>query len=314
MTRRYDRLLHLGNVMIDLTLNVPVLPEHGGDVLATGTDVSPGGGFNVIVAAVRQGLPVVYAGGHGTGLFGDRARAALRETGVAVLQPPKPGLDTGFVVCAVDGGGERTFLTSRGAEATMTNDDLAPLTAGPRDIVYLSGYSMLYPMNRQALMGWLDRLADTVPVVFDPGPLVGQIPPEVTDRLLPRVDWWTCNAREAAAVTGRGDPGQAALALSARTGRQGVLVRTGPDGCLLALPGRGVTRVAGFPVDAVDMNGAGDAHTGAFVAALARGVDPPAAARAANAAAALAVTAQGPASAPTSDEVACFMAAVAARG
>ncbi|MFF1631298.1 sugar kinase, partial [Streptomyces sp. NPDC058272] len=31
------RLLHLGNVMMDLVLAVPALPERGGDVLATDT-------------------------------------------------------------------------------------------------------------------------------------------------------------------------------------------------------------------------------------------------------------------------------------
>jgi sugar/nucleoside kinase (ribokinase family) len=51
-------------------------------------------------------------------------------------------------------------------------------------------------------------------------------------------------------------------------------------------------------VDAVDLNGAGDAHTGAFMAALAQGLAPAAAARRANAAAAMAVTAPGPATAP----------------
>ncbi|GAA3440556.1 hypothetical protein GCM10018954_101800 [Kutzneria kofuensis] len=60
---------------------------------------------------------------------------------------------------------------------------------------------------------------------------------------------------------------------------------------------------AGFPVEVVDTNGAGDAHTGAFMAALAAGLPPAKAARRANAAAAIAVTRRGPASAPTIEEV-----------
>ena len=67
------RLLHLGNVVIDLVLTVGDLPERGGDVIASSTATAAGGGFNVMAAAVRQGLPTLYAGAHGTGPFGDLA-------------------------------------------------------------------------------------------------------------------------------------------------------------------------------------------------------------------------------------------------
>ena len=52
-------------------------------------------------------------------------------------------------------------------------------------------------------------------------------------------------------------------------------------------------------VTAVDSTGAGDTHAGVFLAALADGLDPPAAARRANAAAAWSVTRPGPATSPT---------------
>jgi sugar/nucleoside kinase (ribokinase family) len=92
-----------------------------------------------------------------------------------------------------------------------------------------------------------------------------------------------------------------------------VLVRTGPDGCLLAGPaagpGRdGPVRVPGFPAAAVDTTGAGDTHTGVFIAALAVGADPAAAARRANAAGAISVTRPGPATAPTAAELDRFLA------
>jgi sugar/nucleoside kinase (ribokinase family) len=57
--------------------------------------------------------------------------------------------------------------------------------------------------------------------------------------------------------------------------------------------------VPGVTVTAVDTNGAGDAHGGVLAAALSRGDDLVSAARRASAAAALAVTRRGPATAPT---------------
>jgi len=59
-------------------------------------------------------------------------------------------------------------------------------------------------------------------------------------------------------------------------------------------------------VVAVDTTGAGDAHAGVFLAGLAAGLLPAAAASRANAAAALAVTRAGPAESPSRAELDAF--------
>ena len=307
------RLLHLGSVVVDLVLNVPYLPERGADVLAAASRASPGGGFNVLAAAARQGLPAAYAGAHGRGPFADLARAGLAAEGIEVLLPPAPGPDTGVVIAIVEGTGERTFLTAPGAEAVLTAADLAAVEPAPGDVVYLSGYSFVHAVSCAALLDWLGRLDGAGPpgrartvVVFDPGPLAGQIPAAALTAVLGRADWLTCNAREAAILSGRPDPLGATRALAA--GQRGVVVRTGPDGCLLSHDGGEPVTVPGWSVQAVDTNGAGDTHAGVFIAALARGAAPPEAARLANAAAAFSVTRPGPATAPTAGELARFLA------
>jgi sugar/nucleoside kinase (ribokinase family) len=90
-----------------------------------------------------------------------------------------------------------------------------------------------------------------------------------------------------------------------------VLVRTGPSGCLLGGRSGPPVHVPGFVVTAVDTTGAGDTHTGSFLAALAAGEPALAAARRANAAAALSVTRPGPATAPARHELARFLAKAA---
>ena len=306
-------MLYLGNVVVDLVLGVPALPDRGGDVLARWSQLTPGGGFNVMAAAARQGLPVAYAGAHGTGPFADLARAGLASEGIEVLQPPTPGLDTGVVVAVVDDTGERTFVTSPGAEATLSAEHLAGVTARPGDAAGLSGYGLVHPSNRGALLTWLATLPAAATVVFDPGPLVTSIPPEALEQVLRRADWLTCNAAEAAALTGEDTPAAALHALAARfagDGRPGagVLLRTGADGCLLSsFSATKPLAVPGFPVTELDSNGAGDTHTGAFIAALASGADPPEAARRANAAAAISVTRRGPVTAPNASELAQFL-------
>ena len=112
-----NRLVFAGEAIVDMLMWVPTLPERSGDMLADAAAIEVGGGFNVMAAAARQGLPVVYAGGHGTGPWGDKVRAALAAEGIRLLRPPDPDADTGFDVALVEAGGERTFVTALGAES-----------------------------------------------------------------------------------------------------------------------------------------------------------------------------------------------------
>lgn len=144
--------------------------------------------------------------------------------------------------------------------------------------MYVSGYGLAYQPS--TLGTWLSDVDGTV--VVDPGPLAAEVPDAVRER----VDWWSCSERE--------------LRLP---GRMGTVVRLGARGCEVTVAGGRPALVPGFQVEAVDTNGAGDAHVGTFVAGLAAGLAPVAAARRANAAAALAVTRAGPATAPTAAQV-----------
>ncbi|GAB2936074.1 PfkB family carbohydrate kinase [Streptomyces mayteni] len=305
------RLVLVGNVIADLVIEIPALPERGGDVIGSRSELTAGGGFNTLVAARRLGAEVVFAGPHGTGPHGDLVRRALAAEGIEPLLPARDDGDTGFTVALVDGGGERTFVTSFGVERHLTAADLAAIAAGPRpgDTVQLSGYALVSPDNGPPLAGFAAALPADVTLCLDPAPLVADIPPAVLDPVLARVDWLSANAREASLLTGLPEPADAAAALRRRLSPgAGVIVRDGPRGCWLASPGEAPTPVPGFPVTAVDTNGAGDAHVGSFLALLAAGRDPVAAARAANAAAAYAVTGVGPATAPNEAQLAEFLA------
>jgi sugar/nucleoside kinase (ribokinase family) len=311
MNRPPKRLVFAGEALVDLLMWVPALPERGGDMLAESSSVQVGGGFNIMAAAARQGLPVVYAGGHGTGPWGDRVRAALAAEGITVLRPPDPDADTGFDVALVEAGGERTFVTSLGAETLRTPGAWDLIPAGVGDAVYVSGYGLVAPDSGAILGAWAAGLPAEVLLFVDPGPLIADIPEAVLGPVLSRCDWWSCNQREAALLTGASDPAEAARLLAARTGRAGVIVRSGPSGCVLALhAARPDTELIPAPaVAAVDTTGAGDAHSGVFLAGLAAALPPGAAARRANAAAALAVTRPGPAVSPSRAELDAFLAA-----
>ncbi len=301
-----NRLVNVGNVVIDIVMYLPELPARGGDMIASASQVVPGGGMNVMISAIRQGLPTAYGGMHGTGPFGDLARREMRMAGIDILQPAHPDLDTGFDVALVENSSERTFTTSVGADGELGAADLARLPVLPTDFVYVSGYGLVHEVNGPALADWLGTV-ESACVVFDPGPLLADIPARVLDAVLDRADWCSGNLREAGLLTGIADPFGAARALAKRIDA-GAVVRTGPHGCVLAAPGHAPEEIGGFAVDAIDTNGAGDAHVGAFLAGLAAGLTPSAAALRANAAAAIAVTRRGPTSAPAAFEVDALLA------
>jgi sugar/nucleoside kinase (ribokinase family) len=304
------RLVFAGEAIVDVVMRVPALPPRGGDALATSCEVTAGGGFNVMAAAARQGLPVLYAGGHGTGPWGDVVRAALAAEGIDLLRPADPDRDTGFDVALVEPDAERTFVTHLGAEAVRGPRSWDAVPAGPGDAVYVSGYGLVAPGTGAALGDWAAALPADVLLFVDPGPLVAQVPAAVLDPVLARCDWLSCNHREAGLLSGTGatdapgDPPEAARRLLARGAAANILVRAGGAGCYLALlASSDVVHVRAPEVTAVDTTGAGDAHSGAFLAALADGLPPLGAAARANAAAAFAVTRPGPATSPTNAQL-----------
>ena len=308
MTGTGPRLVVVDSVVVDVVLELDALPERGSDTYVRASSTYAGGAFNVLAAASRLGLRCLYAGAHGTGPFATIALDALGRERVEVALAANRDGDTGFVVAIVDADGERTFLTSNGAESRLTTEQLRSVALRDDDIVYFSGYVLLHESNEPALLELVHRLPDAARLIFDPGPLVADIADSSLAAVFARADWISCNAREATLLAQVDDACAAATTLNERVARGGAIVRTGGAGCVVAT-NDGTEVVAGFSVSAVDSNGAGDCHVGAFVAFTSEGKSHGEALRLANAAAAWSVTKRGPATGPTRDELKGFLRA-----
>lgn len=295
---RPRRLVSTCSILVDLVLDLPALPDRGGDVLAEQALFAAGGGMNVLASASRLGLTTAYAGPHGTGPFGDRVRQALAHDDVVALLPVDPGQDTGYCITLVEPDGERTFVTVTGADGHADAAALGALVLQPDDAVFVSGYDLAYPGSGPVVADWSSRLPTGALLVVDPGPLVADIDPALWRRVLPRTDVLTLNDREAEQLP----------ALAPWLPEHAVVVhRVGPDGARLQCPGSAPALVAAPAVPAVDTTGAGDTHVGAMLAALGHGLGWERAVSVANHAAAFSVTVRGGVAGPTLTQLAELM-------
>lgn len=332
------RVVHTGQVVIDLTLRIEALPEPGGDVFADEAGMGLGGGYNVLVAARRLGVETLFAGTLGRGPFSQAADAGLAAIGAVHVGARVDG-DLGYCVAMTDARAERTFVSAAGAETRDPLDAFDRLEVGAEDVVYVSGYSLAHAANTAALERLVRRLVGSAgrtgdgggnggrsgggvrggssgggaaggrpgAVLFDVSPMVGTAPMESLEMVGALDPIWSLNEREAGILAARlgldaprGDRAATAEALARRLGP--VLVRAGASGSWFASDD-GLIRTPSVPVKPVDTNGAGDAHSGVLAAALARGVALPVALRWANVAGALSTTRRGPATCPTEKEI-----------
>ena len=303
------RIIHTGQVVIDLPLRIEAIPEPGGDVFADESAMAVGGGFNVLAAARRLSVETLYAGPLGAGPFAEAARQALKEIGVDHIGPLAPG-DQGYCVAMTDARAERTFISTCGAETRGPVDAFDHLEVAGDDVVYLSGYSLADEASRTALERLAGRLTEArtgCTALFDVSPMVGSVPMSSLERLGALGPIWSLNEREAGLLADRlglrvevGDHAGVCEALSGRLGT--VLVRAGEQGSWFSDGGE-TAHTPSIPVTPVDTNGAGDAHSGVLAAALARGVDLTTALRWANVAGALTTTRFGPATCPSEAEI-----------
>ncbi|MEU1009225.1 PfkB family carbohydrate kinase [Streptomyces sp. NPDC005890] len=274
---RNGALLVVGDVVTD------VVARHRGP-LAGGTDTAavirtlPGGaGANVACWAAHAGCADVRLLGR---VGADAAVWHERELVAAGVRPSlvvDAEAATGMVICLVDtrAAAERTFLTDSGASLRWGPADWSDTLLDGVARLHLSGY-LLFTQPSRALAETALRAARArgVPVSLDPAS-AGFLVELGVDRFLAfaeRLDLLLPSRDEACLLTGLPDPADAAAKLSRVVPL--VVAKAGAEGALVARSGAVVARVPAEPAAPRDTTGAGDAFTGAFLAALLAGAGP----------------------------------------
>ena len=310
------RVVLMGQILVDrvLTMTTEFYSTHTKWVNDKGPHV--GGGLNALVAARRMGAEAISLSPIGEGPNASLIEQALAREGIADAGPRVAGVDNGFCVALIDSRAERTFISTRGAETMAPASAWADFvrTMSPGDVLYVDGYLMDHPANREAAEAALHALPEGVRVVLDISPVIGIPDGLPTDGVIVSM-----NHREAQEIAHqRGEasvrdrcrePHEAARAMVSLLHRP-ALVRAGAQGAYICIPAQpetntsdGVTAIPTPRVEAIDTNGAGDAHSGVLAASLAQDVALKRALVLANCAGALASTVIGPASCPTRDQI-----------
>jgi len=319
-----SRVTVLGSLNTDISVPVPHLPGPGETVLAAGAaSIGTGGkGANQAVAAARLGAATRMVGCCGDDEFGGRLRDALAAEGIDVAGlRTVPGAASGLALITVDPAGENVIAVAPGANGLAGEQEVAAAFGAPCDVLVLSAEIpvavLAAALRRASAGGWkgdggaVARGGERrVRTVLNLAPV-----PEGADRLLAaRPDWLVVNAHEAGVLLGAeaadvaqaqamaaqlaaGEAGPGAGAGSpagpgAGPGNRHVVITLGAAGAVLARSAV-TAAIGGFSVPAVDTVGAGDAFVGALAVALAAGLDPTEAVRAACAAGATATTRRG---------------------
>ncbi|MFJ3301715.1 ribokinase [Streptomyces sp. NPDC086549] len=249
----------LGSLNMDLVAYVEKAPQLGETVTGREFRTIPGGkGANQAIAAARAGATVSMIGAVGNDAFGTRLRETLEHSGVDTdsLRTMEGSSGTAHIV--VDDEGGNSIVVIPGANGTV--DHLSPGDEG----VIASADALLLQLEiplKAVLAGAEAARRHGVRTILTPAP-AQPLPSELlaaTSLLVP-------NEHEAAALTGRPDPREAAAALLDQVPE--VVVTLGAVGALYMTRGAEPLVVPAPRVSAVDSTGAGDTFVGALAVAL----------------------------------------------
>jgi ribokinase len=288
---RRGRVVVVGSVNVDLVMRLPQLPAPGQTVTGGTLSRHHGGkGANQAAAAARAGAATFLVGAVGAA-DGQPSVDALAADGVDVTGIERVSAPTGRAIVLTDSDrGENQIAVAAGANALVSASHvtaaLEVLCLAPPDRLVLS-----FELPPAALQAAADSARSAgIDLVVNPAPVI----PRSLDLLTGAIV--TPNAGELAGIARIAglSPAEAdatATALARRTGAP-VIVTLGPDGALLALPGR-TEHFPGYRVAVRDTTGAGDTFTGVLAASLAAGQPLSDCVARAVAASALAVTRNG---------------------
>ena len=273
------RVVVLGDLVYDLLARIEGPVAFGTDTFAPIHAVGGGSGANAAAWLASLGIETHLVGRIGDDVLGEVLVDELRSVGVTAHLARDPSIGTGKVFVLVDGAGERTMITDRGAGEALSPGDLpAELFDGGH--LHLSGYAFSGGSRRESALKAL-RLAREagMSVSVDPSsvPLLGEIGHERFLGWTRGADLCFPNLEEGTLCGGEREPDRVAERMLDHY--PAVVLKLGAAGALYAGADGERVRLPAEPARVADTTGAGDALCAGFLTAWLSGAPPAAALR-----------------------------------
>lgn len=298
----------LGSVNMDLTFQLPRLPDVGETVLTpTFSEAVGGKGANQAIAAARDGARTQFYGAVGSDGFGVTAKSVLAAAGVETTGVATVPGATGLAMILVDPEGRNKIAVASGANTAVCAASIDPALLDPASTLVLQ---MEIPVAETEIAISAAHAAGAR-IILNLAPAL-----PIAEDALRRVSVLVVNEHEATTLAAAlsvsaSEPETQARALSRRLGNT-VIVTLGAEGAAAAKGGDGdqsLVHVPALAVNVVDTTGAGDCFVGVLAGALAGGLALPDAMRRAAVAGSLACRVVG--AAPSFPERSTIDAAIA---
>jgi sugar/nucleoside kinase (ribokinase family) len=259
------RVVVVGDLLYDLLAKVDGDVRLGVDTFTPIRAAGGGSGANAAAWLAASGVETHFVGRVGDDVFGRFLEEELQRAGVRTHLARDPSLPTGKVFVLVDGAGERTMITDRGAVENLAPRDI-PISLFSGGHLHLVGYTFSGGSRRETAFEAL-RLArgEGMTVSVDPSavPMLEDIGPDRFLTWTRGADLCFPNLEEGSLLAGAEDPDQ--IAANLLDHYPAVVLKLGAEGArYLDAEGRR-SRVPATPARANDTTGAGDALCAGFL-------------------------------------------------
>lgn len=287
-SERSLRVVVVGELNIDMLINLPQLPNAGETRAIISRTRMPGGkGLNQAVGCHRLGADVTLIGTVGRDYEGSLIYNFLQNNGISTAHvTTDASRETGFAYIAVQGDGESSVIIDRGANACLT----AELLEKQEALFAGAGFCLLQTELSPELALCAARMARRhgVKVILKP---CNQ--PRLSDELLQCVDYLIPNKLELQEICPDGDTMEDKVRILQSRGADTVIVTLSAEGCMLAQREQAPVYFPAAAVRTVDTTGACDAFAAALAVYCMRGESLHTALELANCAAGLSTERQG---------------------
>ncbi len=235
---------------------------------------SGGSAANTMVAIAQSGGTGIYSGKVAHDTNGEFYKQDMEETGIKFPVPlaPETGLPTGTCVVLTTPDAERTMCTHLGISTTLDKSEIDLDLLAQSKCSYIEGYLWDAEGPRAACVEAFEqskKLGVRAAFTFSDAFLIGRYSDDFHKVVADYCDIIFCNSDEAKQFFGTESIDDCTTKMAAICDL--AFITDGPNGCYVVEKGN-VTNVAGFPVKAIDTNGAGDSFAGGALYGLTNGM------------------------------------------